>query len=153
MLFVECSPETSVPFWLRMGFRLVKGGLPRKQYAIRLIPKTFCLPDEGEKVEVVVEWFAARRKLQESVNAARTQRIAGVLFEDIIDLEARVAEFHLIDGEHACLRITVDGLLWYFDKAKYSQAEELGVRLGVHGIGFYFDHLFLPEKLPFVPDW
>ncbi len=152
ILFVQCSPRTSIPFWLKMGFSLVSNGIPSTQCAVLRLPKQYLLPDEGERVEVLVEWFPKSLMWMDSAVATRTCRIPGVHWEGMVDLAERVAEYCRVDGEQAVLRVSVNGVLWYIGKAYYRRAEELGVQLTDAGNGYFFSCLYEPEKLPFVPD-
>ncbi len=143
ILHIECKPSTSIPFWQSMGFVLIDGDDGRhKNYAVRLMQEKLELPDEGDDVEVVLEWFPERRKWDEATLAARSQSSPGKLLNDQVWLAERAVCLRRIEDGDAVLRVVVNGQQWYLDKAKYEEAEDLGVERCTNG--FYVEVLCAP---------
>ena len=141
ILYIQCKPSSSIPFWQRMGFQLVDSG-DGSQHAYRIMPRALELPSNGEAVRVEVQWHPEHRKWAPATtpmttlapDAARTP-----------DGDIRFAErVHCLDRTQPgdlVLRVVVDGEEVYCDKAKYREAQELGVQPCRNG--FYLDALLL----------
>lgn len=147
----QCSPESSLTFWLKMGFRQTgeNGGLGFGVPVEMLLPRSLPLPT-GDKIEVDVELAV----LPEDVlyGAERPPLVQAAPQAAIVRDTNRVhlAERFLIpDGndatKDAALLVRVDGEELYFDKAKYREAEEMGVRYDPLPGGLrYLDFIDLP---------
>lgn len=144
ILRVQCKPSTSIPFWQRMGFQLTAGSNSRENYAMRLMQEKLELPDDGEPVEVVLEWFPERRKWQDATPAASRHEVRGKLLDGEVWLEERVLGLRRIENGDAVLQVTVNGKEWYCDKAKYEEAKDLGVERCLNG--FFIEFLYEPAS-------
>jgi GNAT superfamily N-acetyltransferase len=140
ILRIQCKPSTSVPFWQAMGFNL----RPRsdgKNYALLYMPQKLELPDQGTPMQALVEWYPQESKWEPNTAAVRSQTINGVLLDGEIYLAERALCATDESARDLVLRVCVDGQQRYFDKAKYTEAEELGVQRCRNG--FYLDVLNL----------
>jgi GNAT superfamily N-acetyltransferase len=144
ILCIQCKPSTSIPFWQRMGFQLTEGGNSREHYAMRLIQEKLELPDDGTPVDVVLEWFPERGKWEAATPAVSRHKVRGVLLDGEAWLEERVLGVRRIENGDAVLRVVVDGHEWYCDKAKYEEAEDLGVERCLNG--FFVEFLYEPAE-------
>ncbi len=142
ILCIQCKPSTSIPFWQRMGFQLTDDSSPNEHFALLLLQEKFELPDHGDPVEVVLEWFPERRKWDATTPAAARQAVRGVLLDGEVWLEERALCVRRIEDGDAVLRVTVSGREWYCDKAKYEAAEDLGVERCSNG--FFIEVLCAP---------
>ena len=137
----ECAPETSIPFWQHLGFRMY-----RADRAYMLLPKMHELPSGAPRVEVNITFYPEQEKSREGASPlmAATPRAART-GTDVISLAERVFVFEdLIPGNHldVVVAIEVDGREVWRDKAKYPGARALGVRRDGHG--WFIDELRLP---------
>jgi GNAT superfamily N-acetyltransferase len=143
ILCIQCKPSTSIPFWQRMGFQLTDDDDPQEHYATRMVQEKLKLPDEGELVEVVLEWFPERRKWDAATSAVSRQEIRGGLLEGEVWLDERALCPGRIGNGDAVVRVTVNDHEWYCDKAKYEGAKDLGVERCLNG--FFVEVLCAPE--------
>jgi GNAT superfamily N-acetyltransferase len=140
ILRIQCKPSTSIPFWQLMGFDL----RPRsdgKNYALRYVPRELVLPNGGTPKQVSVEWYAKERKWIPTTPAVRAQTIFGLRLDGKVYLAERALCATDESARDLVLRVCVDGQQWYCDKAKFTEAEELGVQRCRNG--FYLDVLNL----------
>lgn len=146
ILTIECKPSTSIPFWRRMGFQLLSSEEHGKNYAVRLVPRQLELPEGGEPVEVVIEWFSERRKREPLTPPVMSQTVRAVVFEDEVYLAERIMCCEDLVERDVVVRVTVNGQEWYCDKAKYKTAEYMGLVRCTNG--FYADMLYHPQERP-----
>ena len=132
-LHIQCTPETSVPFWEKMGFTLLptqaspgSSGWHGYTYphAYMILPKVFDFPAACSEVSVLIQFSAqcapdAQRVLEHRPRAYRRS-------DGKIALENRVIGFHPAAPIDLVVKITVEGDTIYFDRAKY--AERYGVQ-------------------------
>jgi GNAT superfamily N-acetyltransferase len=138
ILYIQCKPSSSIPFWQRMGFQLL-ADRSHGDYAYRFMPRTLQLPDDGLPAQVVVEWLPERARYEPETKPVLVQRMQGKRVGNEVFLAERALFLDKIDGEDSVARISVDGEVWYFNKVKYPLAEIAGVRRGANG--FYVDSL------------
>lgn len=148
ILFIQCTPASSVPFWTRMGFRLVEttsgmGGRSDVKHAYRIMPRPLPFAAQGDAVQIEVQWFGPERKwapdapaLAASAPAAVRSPNGGIRFAE------RVHGFGRTAGGDLVVRVAVQGEEIYCDKAKYEKAQALGLQRCRNG--FYLDGLWLP---------
>ena len=144
ILYIQCKPSTSIPFWTSMGFELLEGDRG-KTYAFRLMPRKLELPD-GDPVQVAVEWFPEDRKWAPDMPPLRSQVIAGVIVDDEVYLAERALCLDRLAAKDVVLRVVVDGIEWYLGKAKHAAYDYLGVERCANG--FLLDSLYRPEDVP-----
>lgn len=137
----ECAPETSIPFWQHMGFQMY-----RPDRAYMLLPKVYELPLGAPGAEVKISFYPEQVKYGEGVAPLMTATPRAARTDTgVISLAERVFVFeNLIPGNHKdiVVVIEVDGREVYRDKAKYPQANALGVCRDGHG--WFIDELQLP---------
>lgn len=144
ILVIHCKPSTSIPFWQRMGFQLLSNEERGENYAVRLVQRQFELLDEGEPVDVTIEWFPEERKWEASTPPALAQTIRGSLFEGEVALAERIMFYKDLVERDPVVRVRVNDREWYCDKAKYEEAEYLGLQRCTNG--FYADVLYQLEQ-------
>lgn len=147
LLYIECKPSTSIPFWQRMGFTIIES-VNGKNYAYRIVDNPLQLPEQGVDVKVVIRFFPDSRKWQpqtkpytaHSPQARRTP-------DGTIYLAQRVL-FHeeaFLDVRDVVVEIEVDGNRRFLDKARYEEAQRIGVTRCTNG--FYVDRVHPPMEL------
>ncbi len=147
LLYIQCKPSSSIPFWKHMGFTLIEGD-GWNHYAYQVLDKALDLPAEGEPVSVQISFYPHRRKWEPdtapySTYSPQATRTAN----GTIHLAQRI-QFHeeairRERGDDLVVEVTVDGHRRYLDKAKYSEAKRIGVRRCMNGS--YIDAIF-PEE-------
>jgi len=135
LLFIECKPSTSIPFWQSMGFTLLDGSSPNTN-AYRVLEKRNPLPGDGKLAEVTIRFFPEERKWDTSARPYCTERPLAVIAADgCAHLDQRVFFFEqrYEDVHDPVVEIIVNSKCHYFDKAKYDQARNLGLRRCTNG--------------------
>lgn len=150
MLSGECSPAASLPFWVKMGFKQTKvnqgygQGIPVEMW----LPRNLPLPkdDDAKDVDVELAIFPEKVRWEKSTPAV-------ILVKPTARIKAGDTRVHL--GERffipdqsdnigdPMLRAVVNGEQLFFDKAKYPEAETLGVQFDPLGNRFV-DFLDVP---------
>lgn len=139
-LYIQCNPASSIPFWKKMGFTLMPNDETRHAY--RVLPKHHELP-VGRPVEVKIQFYCEERRWDKNVPAYASAILEGVqTAENVVCLPERVCAFRKLCPEpsDALVEIATNGKTLYFDKAKYSEASNLGVRRCANA--FYVDKIF-----------
>jgi N-acetylglutamate synthase-like GNAT family acetyltransferase len=146
LLFIQCTPESSIPFWRRMGFTL----LQRKgdTYGYRVLSRHFKDPTDAVDLSVTIRFYPEEKKWRPDVAAiSETSPAATITKDGTVHLADRVL-FHERIYEHVrdvVVEIVINGKCVYCDKAKYPNAEELGVARCLNG--YYLDRITLePAK-------
>lgn len=137
---VECSPEESLLFWQRMGFRPYARPHDRSVRAWRPLTKTFPLAPEATRAAVRIEALPEDALYGEAAAPLAIHEPAAARQDGQIQLSQRVALFERPERGDLALRIIIDGHQLYFDKAKYPEAAKLGVSRDPKGC-FYIDAL------------
>jgi GNAT superfamily N-acetyltransferase len=142
VLDVECSPPTSLTFWQKHGFeRYGDMGDWGRITARRVLNRTFELPADALRIPVTVTFYPERVKYSrgEHVEPIAVHHLSGARLPDgVVMLERRVIGLDQTSG-NLVIKIEVDGEERYFDKAKYDDAEDAGVRHDMWGDSFYVD--------------
>ncbi|WP_273182881.1 MULTISPECIES: GNAT family N-acetyltransferase [Methylophaga] len=134
---IECEPESSIPFWEKMGFEF-----HNKNKASYVFEKSLDIPAEGSPVTVEIMFYPEHAKWTPETLPIKSYSPTAVLDnQGIIHLQNRVAAYVRSDNYNgdAIIKICVDGEPVYFDKAKYSEAMAIGVTYN-SGV-FYIDKL------------
>ncbi|MFQ2253143.1 GNAT family N-acetyltransferase [Aeromonas hydrophila] len=124
-VFIECKPESSIPFWKKMGFEF-----HNKNEASFVFEKSLDIPTDGLPVNVEIMFYPEKAKWTPEISPIKSYYPTAVLDnQGTIHLQNRVAAY--IDGENhngdAMIKICVDGKPVYFNKAKYSEAKAIGI--------------------------
>lgn len=134
LLEIEAAPPSSEPFWRAMGFEF-----PKDEWAPRIgrrMQRRLQSLPEGPHVQVKVSFFHESVKYEP---AAQHRPLAEYSVTGAYDIDGslvlneEVACWSLRDGRDLVVRVEVDGRTVYFDKAKYSEAEALGIAQGRNG--------------------
>src|SRR3569623_1440862 len=142
LLYIECTPSSSIPFWERMGFRLIEGSLNGKNFAYRFLKKEFLSRFEGYEVDAVVRFYPDRRNREESTDPyeaatpeARRTRDGVVHFSERVFFHSQLFP----DAGDVVVEIQLGGKQVFIDKAKYEEAKRMVVTRCSNG--FYIDRL------------
>lgn len=138
----ECSPSSSLGFWKTMGFREMRPRYGHNPWVYLLLAKPLPLP-AGEPVEVVIRIFDQDHLYYDDTPIASEHRPPAALNVDgVIHLAERIVIYvpDLPMGHDVSLEIVVNGERLFFDKAKRSVAEALGVQRDA-GYEFYLDRI------------
>ncbi len=141
ILNIECTPPTSIPFWKRMGFKMLD---PKAEHrlAYRFVEKRHELPTGGIPANVVIRFFQLEQMNKKGARPCKLSRPTATRTPDgIVHLDHQVLFYpglypNIID---AVVKIEVDGKLLCFEKAKYTLARGLGVQQCAHG--FFIDRI------------
>lgn len=134
LLTIQCKPSTSIPFWKRMGFKLISGGNPPNQ-AYRILERRHVLPKQGPTLSVVVRFFPEERKWDQEISPCeQTTVLAKMLNGGCIQLGRRVCFYgaaypNFRDGmKDVVVEVEVNGVQLFCDKAKYDHIRAHGVK-------------------------
>jgi len=122
---IECKPESSIPFWEKVGFEF-----HNEKEASFVFGKSLDIPADGTPVNVEIRFYPEQVKWAPETAPIKSYFPTAVLDNrGIIHLRNRVAAY--VESENyngdAMIKICVDGEPVYFDKAKYSEARAIGV--------------------------
>ena len=143
LLFIQCKPSTSIPFWSRMGFTLLDRDNGENN-AYRILEKSHQLPLEAQPVSVVIRFYPNSRKWCDStppIVSATPQAVRTT--DNIVHLKDRVFFFERIYSglRETVVEIIVDGDVLLCDRARDDEAAQLGMRRCTNG--FYIDRVLL----------
>lgn len=141
LLFIECNPSTSIPFWVKMGFTLLENG-SGKHFAYRVIDKTLVLPAQGVTTKVVIRFFPEERKWEPKTKPYAVCSPRAMLAPDGTIYLAQRVQFHeeaFPNVRDVVIEIEVNGSCRFRDKAKYDEARKIGVTRCTNG--YYVDVL------------
>jgi hypothetical protein len=135
LLFIQCAPKSSIPFWERMGFTIVQ--LKGKTCGYRVLNKHLRRPKNGVDVSVTIRFYPEERAWRPDITAISEENPAATITRDgNVHLADRVL-FHECIYEHVgklVVEIEINGKSVYCNKAKYDNAKELGkLCTGSHG--------------------
>src|ERR1700733_389251 len=60
-LYIQCKPSSSIPFWKRMGFTLLKS-TNEDHYAYRILERKHNVPAHGTAVDVAIHFYPEDKK-------------------------------------------------------------------------------------------
>ncbi|WP_447927784.1 GNAT family N-acetyltransferase [Vreelandella sp. EE27] len=128
---IECKPESSIPFWKKMGFEF-----HNENKASCVFEKSFDMPVDGLPINVDIMFYPEQAKwIPETLPIKSFSPPAMLDNQGIIHLQHRVGAN--VGNDDAMIRICVDGENIYFDKARYPDAETVGVNYSSGA--FYID--------------
>ena len=146
VLTVECSPSSSLSFWMKQGFELYKDNADLQEPIVRrILHREYDLPESIPKVEVAITFFPAAILHNPKVLPLIDDKMCGALHpNDGIALPHRViAHDDYSDHKDLVVKIVVHDNERYFGKAKYPEAKALGVQKDSFGSSFYIDKILL----------
>ncbi len=123
---VQCAPESSIPFWEKMGFNFYT-----EDRAFKIIPKTLTVPGNTKPADVKIQFYSESKMWDKT-----TAPIEVFSPEAFIDDKGKV---YLTERVTICIlssewhrdpvvSIHVEGDEQYTDKAKRPQASQFGVK-------------------------
>jgi GNAT superfamily N-acetyltransferase len=122
---IDCYPESSIPFWKKMGFEIYNGN-----EALYIFNKSFDLPVDGTSVNVEIMFYPEQAKWTPETPPIKSFSPTAMLdTEGIIHLQYRVVAY-VHNGQYnsdAMIKICIDNKEVYFNKAKYEKAKAIGV--------------------------
>ena len=143
VLSIECTPHTSWPFWHQCGFERY-GDMSKRGTitARRVLTRLFDIPSELPITDVVISFYPEAATYQHDVPPISVHQVRGGRANcGAIMLDRRVIGLcrDEPEGKDLAIKIEVDGEQRYFDKAKYDEAEEIGVTRDWKGGAFFID--------------
>lgn len=132
---IECQPESSIPFWEKMGLEF-----HNENEASFVFEKPLDIPADGSPINVEIMFYPEQAKWTPETSPIKSYSPVAVLDnQGTIHLKKRVAAY--VESKNysgdAMIKICVDGEPVYFDKAKYSEARAIGV--AYNSGAFYID--------------
>lgn len=146
LLKIQCSPEESLKFWQRFGFRQYNPGYSGV-HAYLVLDRKHIL-GKGPRRHVSVAFYPRQRNWDDTIEPSRVYAgDAEVLNDGTLKLSKRAIGFipENSNGYEAdcVVRIEVDGALVFEDKVKRDEAAALGMQ---HDTTYYMDRLRLPMR-------
>ncbi|MGZ9981106.1 GNAT family N-acetyltransferase [Bordetella bronchiseptica] len=129
VLFVECNPASSIPFWARMGFKLASDD-NNSNCAYRILERSFDLPERGREMSVTVRFYPEEKKWNKDVAACEETVVIGKQRSDgRIQLSRRISfpEGFYTEVRDPVVEVSVNDVIQYCDKAKYEESDARGV--------------------------
>lgn len=124
LLRVQCKPRSSIDFWKRMGFTIDESANGFLALTAKL------RQPKGEPVGVVITFYPEQVKWKPETPPLSTHTVEGVLKGGKVYLPRPVVqdEGTYVDVRDMVVRIEVDGVERYRDKARYERAGDVGIR-------------------------
>jgi GNAT superfamily N-acetyltransferase len=149
----QCSPETSLTFWQRIGFEQYHDRRrPNDVFVRKVLHRKFDLPEGANRTQVVIAFYPEEAQYygrEDKVSPVAVHEVQGALLDDgTVQLERRVIglEDDEPEGMNLAIRIEVDGEKVYFGKAKYEEAERAGVVNDRRNGVYYLDEVYLTKN-------
>jgi GNAT superfamily N-acetyltransferase len=123
-LHIECNPHTSIPFWQKMGFTLFPKHPNTNGYrypqAYMLLQRKFEIPASCSETIVLIQFYpdGAQPRLEETALSEFRPRACRQDDGSIL-LEDRVIGFRPSHPNDLIVKVTIDGDVIFFDRAKY----------------------------------
>ena len=138
----ECSPTSSLPFWEKMGFERYED--PNAWVAVRrVLHRDHDIPVDLPEVEVIVSFYPEDAIYLSEVSPFKVHRlIGGLLDSGKVRLPCRV--IGLTDGAYPkdlVVKVEAGGVQLCFCKAKYDEAQAVGVQRGRESASYYIDEV------------
>jgi hypothetical protein len=142
---IHCAPESSIPFWKKMGFEFYV-----EDRAFKIIPKKLRVPKDSQPVDVRI-LFYPERKMWDTTTAplesfspkAFIDKAGKISLSERVTICTRKPEWN----RDPVISIYVDGHEQYTDKAKRQQAGQIGVEYTGNSYSVeWIDTRFLSKK-------
>ena len=146
----KCSPPSSLPFWLKMGFERygdLSFGAPVN--VRRVLHREHEISSDLPKMEVSVSFFPEKVLYATDVSALKMHELTGGSIDGRVRLPYRV--IGLADDAHPgdmVVKIAVGVDERCFCKAKYDEAKAAGVNYDRVGHTFYMDEIVIEASTP-----
>jgi len=157
---VQCNPDSSIPFWKKLGFSMYEDRFSNytpqedNNYGFLLLEKNFELPTNKKNVDVEIRFYSENKlhgKSGKNVLPLSVYRPKAVWLEDDeILLEERVIFFcprivRPFNGD-LVIEVLVDSQSIFLDKCKRDEAFELGLDTE-DGEAYFMDEIILDQSL------
>ena len=126
-LCVQCCPEESAAFWEKRGFRIIEED--QFVYGYKSLEICNSIPS-GEPANVIIRFYPESVRWDSDIDCIQEVIPEAVITGDIVYLKKRVvfiSKIHSFDGD-VVVSVGVNNKTLYFDKAKYPEAEKLGIQ-------------------------
>lgn len=138
MIYIQCAPKTSLPFWQAMGFARIG----ESEFAHLTIPKDLTVPEDGSDVCVAINFYPETRMWKTDTaplfmhSLVGRRNASGQVF-----LAGRIFFFQSVQcpTSDPVVEIVIENDTVYFSKAKYPEAAVVGVERGSEG--FWVDKI------------
>jgi GNAT superfamily N-acetyltransferase len=143
-LYIHCTPSSSISFWKRMGFTLLKAK-NGDQHAYRILKmKKHELPAHAEAINVKIHFYPEFRLASDDMPADIVAKPCAVIdLDGVIHLAERVGLCKHLYPREVVVKIEIAGQLRYCERAKYPESGQIGIKTCTGG--FYVDQLKLGE--------
>ncbi len=140
VLWGECAPTSSFPFWNSLGFEQYNDPDSIDILVRRFIKRRFKLPKGKAPAAVEIEFYPEEVLYKKGVPAVSVHTPNATLLEDRrVFLVERVMSIELAGGKDLVIKIKLDGIQRCFCKAKHKEAIGAGVQYDGPGRTFYVD--------------
>lgn len=147
VLYRECTPSSSLPFWEKMGFERYGDSSPPITVR-RVLHRKNDIPTNLPTVEVTVGFYPEEAAYKLDVSPFKVHQLTGGRLENMrVKLPCRV--IGLNDDAHPydlVVKIEIHGDKLCFCKAKYDDAKAVGVQRGVESASYYIDEIVTAKK-------
>jgi len=141
LIDIICEPTTSIPFWKKMGFRIIEtNNINQYTRAFKILDYNLEVPI-GDKIEVEIYSFDSETIYDKNISPKDIIKIKGVVKDNIIYFNKRLIFPTYGFGEYKeiTLKIIVNNKQIFFDKTKRPKAKELGIEK--NNCSYYIDKL------------
>ena len=141
----ECSPQSSLPFWLKQGFERYHDPTGTRGIHVRkVLQREYDVPAGLPKVEITISFYPEAALYRPNVSPLEINHLVGSLDSSgAIKISRRV--LGLADDEpknrDLVVKIVVNGVERCFCKAKHPEAKAVGVLRDSRGGAFYIDEI------------
>ena len=138
ILWIECTPSSSISFWKSMGFTICDNGVN----AFQILPRTLEVPSIGVEVSLEIRFYPEWRKWKPDTRPLESFKLIGFETEGhMVLLTERIhfCPFQYPEIRDSVVEIIRNGTLVYLDKLKYHQTDSMGAKRCRNG--WYFDHI------------
>lgn len=146
LVYIECAPSSSIPFWEKMGFTVVGNAvsISNKNYAYRLLPRKLHMP-EGEPINYSIKLYPEERDWNPNIDPIRHMTGVAHQLGDIVHLPERAILYdpRIPAPQDGVLSIEVDGINVFEAKIKRPDAAKFGVQIDLD-YNFYLDTIIVP---------
>lgn len=145
-LYGECAPISSQTYWEKFGFQRYHHNGFGGVWVRLLLHCKHTLPEDSPTAQVRIEFIAAREYYRDrnSPIPLSVYDLTGAVIDDSdVMLPERVIAFmdDVPEGHDMFVKVRVNGNECYFGKAKYDDAEAVGVNRDHKGRTFYIDSI------------
>src|SRR5581483_6031163 len=127
LLYIQCKPASSIPFWQAMGFTVLPASKDQRNYAYRVLDKKLDLPHGGRAVDVTIRAYPEEIKWNHTAKPLTAASPAAMAYRDgTICLADRAYIFSRMypEARDVIVEIRVNDRVLYRDKARYDEAED-----------------------------